>query len=50
LTIADATIEIIQDLIRHINSSPRRIQAFNEIAEREGLAKKASLVLDISNR
>jgi hypothetical protein len=50
LTIADATIEIIRDLIRHINSSPRRIQAFNEIAEREGLAKKAGLVLDIPNR
>jgi hypothetical protein len=46
----DAIIEIIRDLIRHINSSPRRIQAFNEIAEREGLAKKAGLVLDIPNR
>jgi hypothetical protein len=50
LTIADATIEMIQDLIRHINSSSRRIQAFNEIAEREGLTKKAGLVLDIPNR
>ena len=50
MTIADATLEMIRDLIRHINSSPRRIQSFNEIAERESLSPKAGLVLDIPNR
>jgi hypothetical protein len=35
--IAQKAIELIQDLIRHINSSPSRIQAFNELAERAGL-------------
>jgi hypothetical protein len=41
---------LIRDLIRHINSSPSRIQAFNELAERAGLPSKAGLLLDIPNR
>lgn len=48
--VGDSTIELIRDLVRYINSSPARIQAFNEIAEREGLPRKAGLVLDIPNR
>ena len=42
--------ELIRDLVRHINSSPSRVQAFNEIAKRECLDTKAGLVLDIPNR
>jgi len=41
---------LIRDLVRHINSSPSRVQAFNKIAERECLDTKAGLVLDIPNR
>ena len=40
---------MIRDLVRHIDSSPSRVQAFNEIAERECLDTKAGLVLDIPN-
>ncbi|KAL6592908.1 hypothetical protein ACP70R_049204 [Stipagrostis hirtigluma subsp. patula] len=47
--IAHKAIEKIRDLIRHIYSSPGRIQAFNEIAGRAGLAEKAGLILDVPN-
>ncbi|XP_034586733.1 zinc finger BED domain-containing protein RICESLEEPER 2-like [Setaria viridis] len=50
MNIVSAMIELIRDLIRHINSSPSRIQDFNEIAQRECLAAKAGLVLDVPNR
>jgi len=52
MNIAGNTIELIRDLVRHINSSPSpsRVQAFNEIAERECLDTKAGFVLDIPNR
>ena len=50
MNVASAVIELIRDLIRNINSSPARIQNFNEIAQREGLAAKAGLVLDVPNR
>jgi len=50
MNVASAVIELIRDLIRNINSSPARIQNFNEIAQREGLDAKAGLVLDVPNR
>jgi len=50
INIAGNAIELIRDLVRHINSSPSRVQAFNEIAKRECLDTKAGLVLDIPNR
>jgi hypothetical protein len=50
MKIAGPTIELIRDLVRHVNSSPSRIQAFNEIAERECFPTKAGLVLDIPSR
>ncbi|XP_039811926.1 zinc finger BED domain-containing protein RICESLEEPER 2-like [Panicum virgatum] len=50
MNVASAVIELIRDLIRHINSSPARIRDFNEIAQRDGLAAKAGLVLDVPNR
>ena len=34
MNIAGNAIELIRDLVRHINSSPSRVQAFNKIAER----------------
>jgi hypothetical protein len=37
MAIAHGEIDKIRDLVRHIISSPSRIQAFNEIAERSGL-------------
>jgi hypothetical protein len=48
--IAQKAIELVRDLIRHINSSPSRIQAFNELVERAGLPLKVGLLLDIPNR
>jgi len=50
INVANSVIEIIRDLVRHINSSPSRIQAFNEIAERECFPTKAGLVLDVPHR
>ncbi|CAO2162174.1 unnamed protein product [Urochloa humidicola] len=50
MDVTSAAIELIRDLIRHINSEGSRIQAFNEIAERERLARKAGLLLDVPNR
>ncbi|KAL6850021.1 hypothetical protein ACP4OV_020648 [Aristida adscensionis] len=50
VAIAQKAIELIRDLIRHINSSPSRIQAFNELAVRADLPSKAGLLLDIPNR
>ncbi|KAL6850133.1 hypothetical protein ACP4OV_020760 [Aristida adscensionis] len=50
VAIAQKAIELIRDLIRHINSSPSRIQAFNELTVRAGLPSKAGLLLDIPNR
>ena len=50
INVANSVIETIRDLVRHINSSPSRIQAFNEIAERECFSTKAGLVLDVPHR
>eukprot|EP00267_Zea_mays_P042783 XP_020394808.1 zinc finger BED domain-containing protein RICESLEEPER 2 [Zea mays] len=50
MAIAHGAIDKIRDLVRHIISSPSRIQAFNEIAERSGLPSKAGLILDVPNR
>ncbi|ONM16336.1 Zinc finger BED domain-containing protein DAYSLEEPER [Zea mays] len=50
MAIAHGAIDKIRDLVRHIISSPSRIQAFNEIAERSGLSSKAGLILDVPNR
>ncbi|CAN6299607.1 unnamed protein product [Urochloa humidicola] len=50
MDVASAAIELIRDLIRHVNSGGSRIQPFNEIAERERLARKAGLLLDVPNR
>ena len=50
INVANSVIEIIRDLVRHINSSPSRIQAFNEIVERECFPTKAGLVLDVPHR
>jgi hypothetical protein len=49
IEIAQKAIELIRDLIRHINSSPSHIQTFNKLAERVGLPLKAGLLLDIPN-
>jgi hypothetical protein len=48
--IAQKAIELIRDLIRHMNSTPSRIQAFNELAKRAGLPSKDGLLLDIPIR
>ncbi|KAJ1272953.1 hypothetical protein BS78_06G242500 [Paspalum vaginatum] len=50
ISVANSAIELIRNLVRHIDSSPSRIQAFNEIAERECFPTKAGLILDIPNR
>ncbi|KAK3120575.1 hypothetical protein QOZ80_9AG0690210 [Eleusine coracana subsp. coracana] len=50
MKVADDAIDLVRELVRHINSSPSRIQAFNEIAQRSGLPSKAGLVLDVLNR
>ncbi|CAN6231822.1 unnamed protein product [Urochloa humidicola] len=43
-------IRKIRELLKHIDSSPSRIQAFNEIALVNGLAAKRGIALDIPNR
>ena len=50
MSVVGHAIELIIDLVRHVNSSASRIQAFNEIAERECIATKTGLVFDIPNR
>eukprot|EP00267_Zea_mays_P055280 XP_020408604.1 zinc finger BED domain-containing protein DAYSLEEPER isoform X2 [Zea mays] len=50
MAIAHGAIYKIRELVRHINSSPSRIQAFNGIAERSGLPSKDRLILDVPNR
>jgi hypothetical protein len=42
-------IKKIQKLLKHIDSSPSRIQAFNEIAVVNGLSTKRDIALDIPN-
>jgi hypothetical protein len=49
MNVAGPAIELIRDLVRHVNSSASRIQAFNEIAERKCFPTKAHLVLDVPN-
>jgi hypothetical protein len=49
LAVAHRTIDKIRELVKQINSSPSRIQVFNEIAEGQGLPLKAGLTLDIPN-
>ena len=43
-------LELIRDVVRHVNSSASRVQAFNEIAEREWFPTKVGLVLDDPNQ
>jgi len=50
MSVVGHAIELIIDLVRHVNSSASRIQAFYKIAERECIATKTGLVLDIPNR
>ncbi|RLM62193.1 zinc finger BED domain-containing protein RICESLEEPER 2-like [Panicum miliaceum] len=50
MNVAGPAIKLIRDLVRHVNSSASRIQAFNEIAERECFPTKVGLVLDVPNR
>jgi hypothetical protein len=50
MNVAGPAIELIRNLVRHVNSSVSRIQAFNEIVERECFPTKAGLVLDVPNR
>jgi galactitol-specific phosphotransferase system IIB component len=42
-------IKKIRELLKHIDSSPSRIQAFNEIAMVNGLPRKCGIALDIPN-
>lgn len=44
------SIEKIRDLSRHIDSSPSRVQTFNEIAKNKELSEKAGLFLDNPTR
>jgi hypothetical protein len=50
MSVAGPAIELIRDLVRHVNSSASLIQAFNKIAEREYFPTKAGLVVDVPNR
>ena len=43
-------IKKIRELLKHIDSSPSRIQAFNQIAMVNGLPTKRGIALDIPNR
>ncbi|CAO2176214.1 unnamed protein product [Urochloa humidicola] len=43
-------IKKIRELLKHLDSSPSRIQAFNEIAMVNGLSAKRGIALDIPNR
>ena len=43
-------IRRIRELLKHIDSSPSRIQAFNQIATVNGLPSKHGIALDIPNR
>jgi uncharacterized protein YegP (UPF0339 family) len=49
MAVAHGAIDTIRELVRHINSSPSRIQVFKGIAEGLGLPSKAGLTLDILN-
>ncbi|KAL6845038.1 hypothetical protein ACP4OV_025211 [Aristida adscensionis] len=50
MKIIHASINKIRELLKCIDSSPSRIQAFNEIANMMGLAPKSGISLDIPNR
>ena len=43
-------ISKIRELLKHIDSSPSRIQAFNAIAVMNGLPSKRGIPLDIPTR
>jgi hypothetical protein len=49
LALAHRAIDKIRELVKQINSSPSRIQAFNGILERSGLPLKDGLTLDVPN-
>jgi len=41
---------MIRELLKHIDSSPSRLQAFNSIANGKGVASKAGVYLDVPTR
>jgi hypothetical protein len=50
MNIIHDAIRKIRELLKHIVSSPSRIQAFNQIAIGVGLPTKCGIALDILNR
>ena len=50
MKIIHSTIQKIRELLKHIDSSPSRLQVFNTIANGKGLASKSGIYLDISIR
>jgi len=45
-----SVIKMIRELLKHIDSSPSRLQAFNSIANGKGVASKAGVYLDVPTR
>ena len=50
MKIIHAAIEKIRELLKHIDSSPSRLQIFNSLANGKGLASKQGIYLDIPTR
>ena len=50
MRIIHSAIQEIHELLKHIDSSPSRLQVFNAIASGKGLASKSGIYLDIPTR
>ena len=50
MKIIHSAIKMIRELLKHIDSSPSRLQAFNSIANGKGVASKAGVYLDVPTR
>jgi len=50
MRIIHSAIKMIRELLKHIDSSPSRLQAFNSIANGKGVASKAGVYLEVPTR
>ncbi|XP_051200451.1 zinc finger BED domain-containing protein RICESLEEPER 2-like [Lolium perenne] len=50
MKIIHGAIDKIRELLKHVDSSPARLQDFNTIASRMGLSTKNGIYLDVPNR
>jgi hypothetical protein len=50
MKIIHGAIDKIRELLKHVKSSPARLQDFNTVASRTGLSTKNGIYLDVPNR